>query len=216
MRMDRFFQACLGRKVKLGSPYHQEVMASGRPGKRELEFVNATGRALVLLVLPTSWSNKAVLKVARGMEAQGVEADAAIARAVEQSIHHYEPMNPILLNLGPRGGEGAAEGQRCPSAECSLSGWADEEARVVLVTAEAGVIAVWDYRTVRERTRFVVLPGLFAEGTVPLLGWHDMGDLARQGCARSCLGMALVAMAKGLAGTRDGLQQSPVSTVASV
>lgn len=250
--VDHFSQGCLGRRVHLDSPYHQETVMWGKPAKRELEFVNATSRPLIFLVLPTFWSNRAVFNTAMGLVAQGVESNLAISRAVQQSILH-EAIDPQFLQLPakqypvkhderPRqlqdhdGSGGGLDGhtdpggsmnasERCPFVGCSISGWTGSDVRVALVTVDAETLAVWDYRTVRDRSRVAVLPGQFSKGMVPLLGVHRLCDLRAgtvgigSGGQCSLLHVALMAMVKGMSCSREPLQQqqqhptAPVSTV---
>lgn len=213
-KLERFSRACLGKRLNLESVYDEEMVLAGRPASRELEFVNATDRGLMILVLPTSWSNKDILKMARSMDAHGVGSDATVAKAFEQSIQHGSDGLQVL-HLDPREDVCLAEGKECSWVKCTLSYEMGGEARVVLVTAEAEIIAVWDSRIIRDRTRLTVLPGRFSKGAMPLLGLYNVADLAREGCVRSSLKMTLVAVAKGLVEHQDRGQQAPVSTVTS-
>ena len=181
-----------------------------RPGKKELDFVNATDRALIILVLPTTWSNKAVQSVAAGVAMEHLGAHVAISNAVEQSILEEATQPQVFQVPCSRQNEPLQPGQKCPSSSCRLADSTGYEARVALITTEDNTVAVWNYRIVGHKTRVVILPGQFSEGMVPTLGRHTCDDLV-QG-SMCIMNIALMALAKSL--QRNG-RNAPVSTISS-
>ena len=206
--IDHFSQGCLAKKINPHSSIHVETVTwPKRPGRKEIEFVNATRRALAFLVLPTSWSQKAIQSVEMGVEVEGFSTNVAISRAVEQAILE-EATDPQLfqvpaleLNNPPRAG------QKCPYDTCRLANKTGFDAKVVLITVEGPTVSVWNSRIVSHRTRVAILPRQFSEGMSPLLGRHKYDDLTQGGAC--IMNVVLIAMLKGkLLATK-----SPVSTI---
>ena len=199
--IDHFSQGCLSKKVNLHNSIHVETVTwPKRPGRKEIEFVNATTRALTFLVLPTSWSHKATQSVEMGVEVEGLSANVAISRAVEQAIleeatdPHLFQVPAFKLNEPPRAG------QECPYYTCRLAEKTGFEARVVLITVEGPTVLVWSSSIVSHRTRVAILPGQFSEGMIPLLGEHKYDDLI--------MNVVLIAMLK-----KEKKLKSSVSTI---
>lgn len=212
-RMDHFSQGCLAKKIQLENAIHEDTVtwpSWAPPRKNQLGFVNATGKPLIFLVLPTSWSNQAILSVAMGLAFEGLEASAAISRAVQKSIL-TEATHPQVLQVPCTKKKGNPKvGQVFPFATCTLPKVTGSEARVALITANSDTVEVWDYRIVQQRTWVWVLPGQFSEGMLPLLGRHHRRDLAVE--ALCLMNIALMATAKGLQPTN---RSAPISTVSS-
>lgn len=204
-RIDHFSQWCLAKKIQLEKAVHEDPVtwpSWAPPKKKQLGFVNATNRPLIFLVLPTSWSQRAVVSVAMGVGFEGLEANVAISRAVQQSIL-AEATHPQVLQVPCTKRAGSPKvGQEFPFAMCSLPKITGSDARVALITANSDTVEVWDYRIVQQRTWLWVLPGQFSEGMLPLLGTFRRRDLA-QG-ATCVMNLALMATAKGLLPTIGG------------
>ena len=97
--IDHFSQGCLAKKINPHSSIHVETVTwPKRPGRKEIEFVNATTRALMFLVLPTSWSQKAIQSVEMGVEVEGFSVNLAISRVVSQGILE-EATDPQLFQI---------------------------------------------------------------------------------------------------------------------
>ena len=212
-RIDHFSQGCLAKKIQLENAIHEELVtwpSWAPPKKNQLGFVNVTNKPLIFLVLPTSWSNQAILSVAMGLAFEGLEASVAISKAVQKSILS-EATHPQVLQVPCTQKKGSPKvGQVFPSATCTLPKVTGSEARVALITANSDTVEVWDYRIVQHRTWVWVLPGQFSEGMIPLLGRHHRRELARE---EFCLmNVALVATAKGLQPANENV---PISTISS-
>ena len=207
--IDHFSQGCLAKKIRLDSPCHDEIVTwPKRPGKKQIEFVNATSKALTFLVLPTTWSHQAIQSVAMGVEMEGLSTNLAISRAMEQAILE-EATDPQVFALPALKLHGPLRaGQECPFRTCTLAKQTGFEARVALISVEKTTVSVWDYRIVGHRTRVTILPGQFSEGMFPLLGRHQFDDLA-QG-AMCVMKVALRAMCHGL---HLPVKKAPVSTI---
>lgn len=207
-KIDHFSQGCLAKRISLESARYEEVAWLGwRPHKKQVEFVNATDRPLIFLVLPTTWSNSTIKSVGISI-AYGVELESAISRASENSILH-EATDPQLLQIpgSSTAVTGLRAGQACPFTICTLPKKTGAEARVALITADHKTVRVWDYRVVKHRTRMVVLPRQFSGGMVPLFGTYNRDELPKK---VSLTSIVLVAIAKDLQAYG---QRSPVSTV---
>ncbi|CAM9271438.1 unnamed protein product [Ectocarpus sp. 12 AP-2014] len=133
-KVHHFSQGCLARKLNLQNNGLNARVLFGRPSKKELEFINATDKPLMFLVLPTSYSQKAITSIVLGAEIEGVGVNLAFDRALEQAILSAATECQVV-SLAPRtrGGDPAA-GEECPHAFCSLSRSAGSEAMVALVT----------------------------------------------------------------------------------
>lgn len=211
-RVDHFSQWCLVKKIQLENAIYEHLVtwpSWAPPRKRQVGFVNVTDRPLILLVLPTSWSNRAIVSVATGVAFEGLEANVAISRAVQQSIL-TEATQPQVLQVPCTQRQGDPRvGQDFPHSVCSLPKVTGTDARVALITANADTVDVWDYRIVQQRTWVWVLPGQFSAGMLPLLGTHRRNDLTRG--AMCLMNIALMATAKGLQPTAG----APGSTISS-
>ena len=154
-RIYHFSQGCLAKRIQLENAIHEDTVtwpSWAPPKKNQLGFVNATNKPLIFLVLPTSWSNQAILSVAMGVAFDGLEASAAISRALEQSILS-EATHPQVLQVPCTARrEDLKVGQTFPFAICSLPKVARWDARVALITANSDTVEVWDYRIVQQRT----------------------------------------------------------------
>ncbi|CAM9398970.1 unnamed protein product [Scytosiphon promiscuus] len=213
-RVRHFSQVCLSKRVQLENAIHEDPVAwpSWAPPKRkQIGFVNATDGPLIFLVLPTSWSQKAIMSVAVGVAFEGLEARAAMSKAVRQSIL-AEATQPQILQVPCTKRRGNPRvGQAFPFATCTLPKATGGEARVALIRVIGDTVEVWDSRIVQQRTWVWVLPGQFSEGMMPLLGTHRRQDLA-QG-ATCLMNIALMATAKGLQSIDGG--SAPTSILSS-
>lgn len=214
--VDHFSQGCLAKNIQPGSPYHEEVVSGfwGSPKKGQLEFVNATSRPLIFLVMPTSVSNTALHSFDAGVSVAEGGAHISMQKAVNQSVL-LEAINPQVLQVGPRSAGvsdgGPRAGERCPYATCSLSKWTGREARVALITVDGNLVSVWNSRIIKQRTRVIVLPGQFVQGMLPLLGVHGTDGLV--GGVESCVKIAVSVVGKHLGW--NTLQSAPFSTIKS-
>lgn len=209
--VNHFSRWCLARSINLESAYEDQIVTwPWRPGRKELEFVNATDRTLTFLVLPTTWSNKAVVAIATGLTVEKVGAHLAIEKAVEQSILE-EATHPQVFQVPCTKKERPLRaGEMCPSSSCRLANSTGNQARAALITMDGSSVAVWNYRIIHHRTRVVILPGQFSDGMFPTLGRHKLVDLEQGSIC--FMDIALTAMAKSLQ-RNDGA--STVSTVSS-
>lgn len=201
--VDHFSQGCLGKNIDTTSTYHQEVGSGfwGSPKKGELEFVNATSKRLMFIVLPTSISNNAFHTFEGGVGMAQAEAHLTIRRSVHQSVLPGA-INPQVIQVPPRTITSVPQpGEKCPYATCQLSSWTGKEARVVLATVNDALVSVWDSRIVKQRTRVMVLPRLFDEGMTPAFGEHRT-----DGVNNSCVSVAISA-------TDIHVEAAPLSTV---
>ena len=163
--IDHFSQGCLAKNINPHSSIHIETVTwPKRPGRKEIEFVNATRRALTFLVLPTTWSQKAIQSVATGVAVEGLSANMAISRVVEQAILGAATDPQIFQIPALKPNKLAIAGQECPYETCRLTNNTGSEARVVLITVEDRTVSVWNYRNVGCRTRVAILPGQFKTG----------------------------------------------------
>lgn len=208
-KIDHFSQGCLAKRIPLESASYEEVAWLGwRPRRKEVEFINATDRPLIFLVLPTSWSHSTVMSAAMSI-AHGAELKAEISTASEKSILH-EVTDPQLLQI-PCSSTAVASlraGQACPFTTCTLPEKTGAEARIALITADSQTVTVWYYRVVKQRTRMVVLPRQFSEGMLPLLGAHNRNELEKG--VSSLTSIALMSIAKDMQASG---QRPPVSTI---
>lgn len=209
--VNHFSQWCLGRTINLQSPYDDQVVTwPRRPGRKEMEFVNATDRTLLFLVLPTTWSNGAVNSIATGLNVENLGMHLAISKAIEQSILEEATQPQVFQLRGPNTNGPLRVGQMCPTCTCWLSESTGYEARVVLMTIDGPFVAVWNSRIVRHRTRVVILPGQFSDDMIPMLGRHKYDDLG-QG-SKCPLNIALAAMAKSFQRTDETSAVSRISS----
>lgn len=205
--IDHFSQSCLARTVQTYAAWDEHVVTwpTNHPGEREIEFVNATDMPLVFLVLPTTWSNRAIREVAAGIAVEGCEAKFAVSRASEQGLLE-DATDPQVFQVPRRCVDGVPRaGEVCPFETCSLPERIGSQAKVALITIDDTAVAVWYYRIVNHRTRVTVLPGQFSNGMVPTLGRHDRRELT-QDCL---LNIALMALVRGL--QWPGKRGSPVT-----
>lgn len=202
-----FTEGCLAKNVLLDNAVQTEITKIGRPRKKQLEFINATNKTLTFLVLPTTWSNKAIKSLALSVGfAEVGEAKASIERLIEQAVL-TEAVAPQVLQIPPMKRQGTPKaGERCTSDYCDLPNSGGSEARVALVTVENETVSVWFSRNVRERTRLMVLPGQFSAGMNPQLGKHPLAQGSR------CL-VSSTFTATG--GEPMSVVNAPVSTVSS-
>lgn len=124
-KMSHFSQGCLAKKIRLENAIHEDTAVAwpslAPPRKNQLGFVNATEKPLIFLVLPTCRSNPAILSVATGLAFDGLEASAAISRAVWQSIL-TEATHPQVLQVPCTKKKGnPTVGQVSPFATCTLA-----------------------------------------------------------------------------------------------
>ncbi|CAM9234655.1 unnamed protein product [Ectocarpus fasciculatus] len=164
-----FSQGCLARKLNLQNNSLDVRVSFGRPSKKELEFVNATDRPLMFLVLPTSFSQGAITSIVLGAEIEGVGVNLAFDRALEQAILSAATECQVF-SLAPRTRGGApAAGEECPHAFRCLPKSAGSDARVALVTIDDGTtVSVWFSCIFWERTRYTVLPAQFSAEMNPI------------------------------------------------
>lgn len=209
--VSHFSQWCLGRSINPQSPYDDQVVTwPRRPGRKEMEFVNATDRTLLFLVLPTTWTNGAVNSIATGLNVENMGMHLAISKAIEQSILEEATQPQVFQVKCPDMKGPLRAGQMCPTCTCWLSESTGYEARVAMMTIDGPFVAVWNYRIIRHRTRVVVLPGQFSDGMIPLLGRHKYDDL---GQGSMCpLNIALAAMAKSFQRTDETTAISRISS----
>ncbi|CAM9527707.1 unnamed protein product [Ectocarpus sp. 4 AP-2014] len=167
-KVHHFSQGCLARKLNLQNNGLNARVSFGRPSKKELEFINATDKPLMFLVLPTSFSQKAITSIVLGAEIEGVGVNVAFDRALEQAILSAATECQVV-SLAPRtrGGDPAA-GEECPHAFCSLSRSAGSEAMVALVTVDGSTVFVWFSCIFWDRTRYTVLPAQFSAKMNPI------------------------------------------------
>lgn len=175
-----FSEGCLAKNILVDSAIVTEGVTFGRPGKKQVEFINATRKTLTFIVVPTSWSDSAIKSFAVGLGVEGIaEVKASVQRELNQGVLE-QTMAPQVLQLPQRRRLGDPEGgERCPSDMCDLREKGGHEATVALVTVEDTTVSVWLIRNVKQKTRLMVLPGQFSEGMQPLLGRHE---LPRSGC----------------------------------
>lgn len=206
-KIDHFSQGCLAKRISLESAGYEEVAWLGwRPHRKEVEFINATDRPLIFLVLPTSWSHSKINRVAITIASK---LKGELSKSGEKAILH-EAMDPQLFQIpcSSKAAAGLKAGQMCPFRTCTLSEKTGAEARVALITANSETVTVWEYRVVKQRTRMVVLPRQFSEGMLPLLGTHNRDELPK---GITCLkSIALMTIAKCMQASG---QRSPVSTI---
>lgn len=179
-KFGHFTEGCLARNILLDNAVQTEMSKIGRPRKKQLEFINATNKTLTFLVLPTTWSNKAIksLAVSVGVE-EIAEAKASVERAIEQAVL-TEAMEPQVLQIPPMNRQGNPKGgEQCTWDVCDLPASGGGDARVALVTVENATVSVWFSRIVKERTRLMVLPGQFSAGMNPQLGKHPLPQGSR-------------------------------------
>lgn len=97
----------------------------------------------MFLLLPTSYSQRAITSIVLGAEIEGVGVNLAFNRALEQVILSAATECQVV-SLSPRtSGGDPAEGEECPHAFCSISRSAGNEARVALVMVEGTTVSVW-------------------------------------------------------------------------
>lgn len=206
-QFSHFSEGCLAKNVLLDNAVQTETTKIGRPRKRQLEFINATRKTLTFLVLPTTWSNKAIKSLAIGVGvAEIAEAKACIERAIEQAVL-TEAIAPQVLQIPPMNRQGSPKGgERCTSDICDLPDSGGSAARVALVTVENETVSVWFSRIVKERTRLMVLPGQFSAGMNPQLGRHTLPQDSRCLVSNTFTALDGEPMAVG---------NAPVSTISS-
>ena len=206
-KFNHFTEGCLAKNVQLYNAVQTETVKIGRPRKKQLEFINATSKTLTFLVLPTTWSNKAITSLAVSVGVKEViEAKASIERAIEQAVL-TEAMEPQVLQIPPMNRQGNPKGgERCTWDMCDMPESGGSDAKVALVTVEKTIVSVWFSRIFKERTRLMVLPGQFSAGMSPQLGKHPLPQGSR------CL-VSNTFMATG--GEPMTVANAPVSTISS-
>lgn len=179
-RINHFSEGCLATSVDMQCSYYEEVVRWrqwGRPRRREFQVLNATDRAIIILALPTGFSNKIVGTFTVGVNSSMIGMNTNIRRAVDQAMLS-EGASPQMFQLAVRDGpEPPRAGDKCPYEYCSLSEWTGNEAKVALITASDSTMEVWDYRIIKGGTRIAVLPKRFSPGMRPLLGNFRRCDL---------------------------------------
>lgn len=162
--VSHFSQGCLGRKLNVQCPSQDRVVRIGRPRSRELEFVNATGKRLSFLVLPTRYSTSAVTSLALSLKAEGAGGGLDVQWAVEKGIMP-SAMNYQIVPVSAKasGTTDLREGEECPYNTCTLSESTGAEAKVALVTVDSHFVYMWFNRILTERTQLVVLPKMFSD-----------------------------------------------------
>ena len=159
-RINHFSQGALGRKLNRQCAFQTKKLRMSS----ELEFLNATGRRLMFLVLPTSYSDGAVTSIALSLKAQGITGSLDVQRAVERGILK----SAFDFQLVPVPAMSAAttsleEGQECPFSTCTLPSAAGKEAKVALVTVDSAYVYVWFNKIMKKGTELVVLPPMFGD-----------------------------------------------------
>eukprot|EP00903_Cladosiphon_okamuranus_P011499 g10830.t1 len=131
-----FSQGCLGKKLNLQNNIQDERVRRGRPGKREWEFVNATDKSVMFLVLPTSYSASAISSLAFGLQVVEVGVDATVERQVVKAILPAAT-GVQAITIPPKEKPGNPEdGQIYPYRLCMVPEFAGRDARVLLVTVD--------------------------------------------------------------------------------
>lgn len=207
--IDHFSQGCIAKNIDVRSTHHVEEVSGffwRPPRRRQLEFVNATTRPLIFLVLPTSCSDRAPFLFHAGASFAEVGVDVEIREAVRQSIFSSAHCAQIM-DVSPRTTHGDLQrGERCPYATCIMPDSAGMVG-VSLVTMKGTEISVWDYRVVHQRTRVTILPGRFANGMSPMIGIRHLAP-----GQTSVVGAALGMLREWLEWSE---QRAPISTVSS-
>lgn len=180
-RIHHFSKGYLGTSVDMQNSYHQEDMRWlrwGKPGRREIEVLNATDKAIIILALPTGVSNRIASEFIGSLEGSGVTVSLEMRRVVEQAILS-SAVSPQMFQLPIRNTtETTRAGTKCTFDYCSLSKWTTNEATVALVTSDDDKVEVWDYKIIQGGTRHAVLPGRFSQGMRPLLGTFRRCELS--------------------------------------
>lgn len=160
-RINHFSQGALGRKLNRQCAFQTKKLWKSS----ELEFLNATGKRLMFLVLPTSYSDGAVTSIALRLKAQGIAGSLDVQRAIEQGIlksaldFQLVPV-PAMMSAATTSLE---EGQECPFSTCTLPSAAGKEAKVALVTVDNTFVYVWFNKIMKKGTELVVLPPMFGD-----------------------------------------------------
>lgn len=171
--IDHFSQGCLAKNVDMNSPYYEEVESSWfrTPKKRQVEFMNATERTLVFLVLPTSSSISGIRSVKAALAAYGAGMNVEVRKAFEKRLFPAATDAQVLQLPG-----WSSQDEPLPHITCSFSSRTGCEARVMLITTDDSTVHVWDSRIVKGRTRVTVLPGQFSNGMRAIHGIYK-GDV---------------------------------------
>lgn len=202
-KIGHFSRGCLAKSVDLQCAGHIDVVSFGRPKPKEIEFLNATDRSVVFLVLPTSWTNSAIGSIDMGLKGgEYVGFNAAVSRAVQQAILKMG-LAPAILELPPRESQDLEGGQKCPFMPFYFPTWTGDSVRVALITVEGDRLKVWFSMELKERTRYAVLPRQFSSCS-PLLGDHP------HGAGETILQSALTALVKN---DLPAMDNEPVSTI---
>lgn len=161
--IDHFSQGCLGKKLDLQNKTYTDVVKRGRrPHAMELEFVNATDKNVIFLVLPTRYSMDAVTSLAVGVQVQGHGGNVEIERQVADALMSAATdCQAIVVHAKVNKGATPKVRDRCPFEPCFLLAEGTSQARVALVTAEEGEVLVWVNQLYVEKTQLVILPRMF-------------------------------------------------------
>ncbi|CAM9662392.1 unnamed protein product, partial [Sphacelaria rigidula] len=136
--IDHFSHCCIAKNIDMRYTQHVEEVSGFHwkpPRTRQLEFVNATSRRLIFLVLPTSCSNRALFSFRAGASLAEIGVNAELRNAVRRSI--FSSANRArIIDVGPRTTKvDLQRGERCPYATCIMPDAAGM-AGVSLITVE--------------------------------------------------------------------------------
>lgn len=157
--INHFCGGFLGKKLNLQCAFQTSVLWKSR----ELEFLNATDRRLMFLVLPTSYSNSALTSIALSLKAQGVDASLDVKRAVEKGLLQSAFDFQIIPVPAMSTTTTLQHGQECPFSTCTLPGGTGKKARVALVTVDGTFVHVWLKKIMNRGSELVILPPMFAD-----------------------------------------------------
>lgn len=172
--ISHFCQGCVGQKLYDSNSSQVERVWHGAPFKRELEFVNATKKAIKLRVRPTRYEDSAISSLAAGVEAAGVAVNVSLKRENYKEIldaaTDYQE-----FTVPPKTGDAQLQaGDLCPFETCTLVKKGGHQARVELITVDGHVESVWLDKIFGHRTRLVVLPRMF-DGSVKAIRTRNLG-----------------------------------------
>lgn len=163
-KVNHFCQGALGKKLDLQQiKLERKMWGLERPHRGELEVINATHKNVAFLVVPTSYSDKAITSVALGVEVGGVGGwDVGVEQQVIQGILAAATDCQACFVPPIEAPEGPKAGQICPYNTFTLTEKGGKEARVAVLTVD-NYINMWFTLVFPHRMRLAVLPRMFAD-----------------------------------------------------
>lgn len=177
-KIHHFSQFCFGKKLNLLSGHQYEEVSRGRPGPRELEFLNGTDKRILFLVLPTGFADTRITSLTAAVTGGPVSVGGSVERGVISVITSAATgcsVVPVPARLD--GGVTSPGGKEtCPHGRCNVLPMMMKGVRVVVCTVTNDKVLMWLSLLLFPRTKLIILPALFDDCD----GYYASSDLAGQ------------------------------------